>query len=118
MADIVETAARAGSFATLVAAVRAAGLADTLEGPGPFTVFAPPTPPSPTAFAHLPPGTLEAVLTDKTRLTGVLTFHEVRSAPGGAKRWPAPPGDDVSRRARHGSHDGEGGDGRDPREVA
>ena len=56
MADIVETAARAGSFTTLVAAVRAAGLTDTLEGPGPFTVFAP----TDAAFAHLPPGALEA----------------------------------------------------------
>jgi hypothetical protein len=73
MADIVETAARAGSFTTLVAAVRAAGLTDTLEGPGPFTVFAP----TDAAFAHLPPGALEALLADTTRLTHVLTYHVV-----------------------------------------
>jgi hypothetical protein len=114
MADIVESAARAGSFTTLVAAVLAADLTDTLEGPGPITVFAP----TDAAFAHLPPGTLEALLADETRLTGVLTCHEVQSAPGGAKRRPAPPGDDVPRRARHGSPDGEGGDGRDSLEVA
>ena len=56
-ADIVETAV-AGNFNTLVAAVKAAGLVDTLKGPGPFTVFAP----TDEAFAKLPPGTLESLL--------------------------------------------------------
>jgi uncharacterized surface protein with fasciclin (FAS1) repeats len=55
MANIVETAVSAGSFKTLVAAVQAAGLAQTLSGPGPFTVFAP----TDEAFAKLPAGTVE-----------------------------------------------------------
>ena len=57
-ADIVDTAISAGSFKTLVAAVQAAGLVDTLKGPGPFTVFAP----TDEAFAKLPPGTVENLL--------------------------------------------------------
>ena len=72
-ADIVDTAIAAGSFKTLVAAVQAAGLVDTLKGPGPFTVFAP----TDEAFAKLPPGTVEALLADKAKLTAILTYHVV-----------------------------------------
>ena len=73
-ADIVETAV-AGNFNTLVAAVKAAGLADTLKGPGPFTVFAP----TDEAFAKLPPGTLESLLKpeNKAKLQSILTYHVV-----------------------------------------
>lgn len=71
--DIVDTAAAAGSFTTLVTAVKAAGLADTLKGDGPFTVFAP----TDDAFAKLPAGTLEALLQDKAKLTALLTYHVV-----------------------------------------
>jgi uncharacterized surface protein with fasciclin (FAS1) repeats len=71
--DIVDTAAAAGSFSTLVQAVQAAGLADTLKGDGPYTVFAP----TDAAFAKLPAGTLEALLADKDKLTQVLTYHVV-----------------------------------------
>jgi len=73
MADIVATAVAAGAFSTLVKAVQAAGLVETLKGPGPFTVFAP----TDQAFAKLPAGTLEAVLADKAKLTAILTFHVV-----------------------------------------
>jgi len=73
MADIVDTAIAAGSFSTLVKAVQAAGLVDTLKGPGPFTVFAP----TDEAFAKLPAGTLDAVLADKAKLTAILTYHVV-----------------------------------------
>jgi uncharacterized surface protein with fasciclin (FAS1) repeats len=69
--NIVETAIAAGSFQTLVAAVKAAGLAETLSGPGPFTVFAP----TDAAFAALPAGTVEGLLADKAALTRVLTYH-------------------------------------------
>ena len=72
-ADIVDTAVAAGSFKTLVAAVQAAGLVETLKGPGPFTVFAP----TDEAFAKLPPGTVEALLADKAKLTAILTYHVV-----------------------------------------
>ena len=72
-ADIVDTAVAAGSFNTLAAALQAAGLVDTLKGPGPFTVFAP----TDEAFAKLPAGTLDALLKDKDRLTAVLTYHVV-----------------------------------------
>ena len=68
---IVDTAVQAGQFSTLVQAVKAAGLADTLSGSGPFTVFAP----TDAAFAKLPPGALEALLADKEALTQVLTYH-------------------------------------------
>ncbi len=71
--DIVETAASAGSFNTLVAAVKAAGLVETLKGEGPFTVFAP----TDEAFAKLPKGTVEALLNDKAKLTSILTYHVV-----------------------------------------
>lgn len=72
-ADIVDTAVAAGSFNTLVTAVKAAGLVDTLKGPGPFTVFAP----TDEAFAKLPAGTLDALLKDKEKLKAVLTYHVV-----------------------------------------
>jgi uncharacterized surface protein with fasciclin (FAS1) repeats len=70
---IVETAVAAGSFETLVTAVKAAGLVDVLSGDGPFTVFAP----TDEAFAKLPDGTIEALLADKEKLTAVLTYHVV-----------------------------------------
>lgn len=73
LADIVDTAVSAGSFTTLVAAVQAAGLVDTLKGPGPFTVFAP----TDEAFAKLPEGTVEALLQDIPKLTKILTYHVV-----------------------------------------
>jgi uncharacterized surface protein with fasciclin (FAS1) repeats len=72
-ADIVDTAVAAGSFKTLVTAVQAAGLVDTLKGPGPFTVFAP----TDEAFAKIPKATLDALLKDKAALTKVLTYHVV-----------------------------------------
>ena len=73
--DIVEIAASAGSFNTLVTAVKAAGLVDTLKGNGPFTVFAP----TDEAFAKLPGGTVETLLKpeNKDKLTAVLTYHVV-----------------------------------------
>ena len=73
--DIVDTAVAAGSFGTLVAAVQAAGLVDTLKGEGPFTVFAP----TDDAFAALPDGTVESLLLpeNKDQLTAILTYHVV-----------------------------------------
>lgn len=73
-ADIVDTAV-AGKFNTLVAAVKAAGLVDTLKGPGPFTVFAP----TDEAFAKLPAGTLDSLLKpeNKEKLQSILTYHVV-----------------------------------------
>lgn len=73
--DIVETAASAGNFNTLVAAAKAAGLVDALKGPGPFTVFAP----TDDAFAKLPPGTVDDLLKpeNKEKLTAILTYHVV-----------------------------------------
>lgn len=73
MADIVDTAVAAGSFKTLVAAVTAAGLVDTLKGAGPFTVFAP----TDEAFAKLPAGTVDALLKDIPKLKKILTYHVV-----------------------------------------
>ena len=72
-ADIVDTAVKAGSFKTLAAALTAAGLVDTLKGPGPFTVFAP----TDAAFAKIPKAKLDALLKDKEKLTAVLTYHVV-----------------------------------------
>ncbi len=69
--DIVDTAIDTGSFKTLAAALTAAGLVETLKGAGPFTVFAP----SDAAFARLPAGTVEALLSDKPKLTAILTYH-------------------------------------------
>jgi uncharacterized surface protein with fasciclin (FAS1) repeats len=71
--DIVQTAVDAGSFNTLVAAVKAAGLVETLKGKGPFTVFAP----TDAAFAKLPAGTVESLLADPQKLASILTFHVV-----------------------------------------
>lgn len=73
MADIVDTAVSAGSFSTLVAAVKAAGLVETLKGAGPFTVFAP----TDEAFAKLPAGTVDSLLKDIPKLTKILTYHVV-----------------------------------------
>ena len=76
-ADIVDTAIAAGDFTTLVAAVQAAGLEDTLRGEGPFTVFAP----TDDAFAALPDGTIETLLEDPAGdLTDILTYHVVAGA--------------------------------------
>lgn len=74
-ADIVDTAIAAGDFTTLVAAVQAAGLVETLKGEGPFTVFAP----TDAAFAALPAGTVEDLLKpeNKEQLAAVLTYHVV-----------------------------------------
>jgi len=73
--DIVDVAVSAGSFETLVAAVGAAGLVDTLKSPGPFTVFAP----TDAAFAALPAGTVESLLLpeNKDKLTAILTYHVI-----------------------------------------
>ena len=73
--DIVDTAVGAGSFNTLVAAVKAAELVDTLKGAGPFTVFAP----TDAAFAKLPAGTLDSLLKpeNKAKLQAILTYHVV-----------------------------------------
>ena len=71
--DIVDTAVAAGSFTTLVTAVKAAGLVETLKGKGPFTVFAP----TDAAFAKIPKADLDALLADKEKLTAVLTYHVV-----------------------------------------
>src|SRR3974390_3211364 len=74
-ADIVQTAINNGSFKTLVAAVKAAGLVETLKGSGPFTVFAP----TDEAFAKLPGGTVENLLKpeNKKQLVAILTYHVV-----------------------------------------
>lgn len=74
-ADIVDTAVAAGDFNTLVAAVKAAGLVETLKGDGPFTVFAP----TDEAFAALPEGTVESLLLpeNKDKLVAILTYHVV-----------------------------------------
>jgi uncharacterized surface protein with fasciclin (FAS1) repeats len=73
MNTIVETAVNAGNFKTLVTAVQAAGLVDTLNGEGPFTVFAP----TDEAFAKLPEGTVENLLANVEELKKVLTYHVV-----------------------------------------
>jgi uncharacterized surface protein with fasciclin (FAS1) repeats len=90
MHNIVETAVAAGNFTTLVAAVKAAGLADTLSGTGPFTVFAP----TDEAFKALPAGTVETLLKpeNKAKLVSVLTYHVVSgkadaAAVTGEKEW-------------------------------
>jgi uncharacterized surface protein with fasciclin (FAS1) repeats len=73
--DIVDTAVAAGQFNTLATALTAAGLVDTLKGPGPFTVFAP----TDAAFAKLPAGTVDSLLKpeNKSKLTAILTYHVV-----------------------------------------
>ena len=103
MKNIVEIAAASNQFNTLVAAVKAAGLADTLQGPGPFTVFAP----TDEAFAKLPAGTVEGLLKDLPKLKGILTYHVV---PGkvmaknvsGVKSAKTVQGSDVRVDASHG----------------
>jgi uncharacterized surface protein with fasciclin (FAS1) repeats len=89
MKDIVTVAVEAGSFKTLVTAVQAAGLEETLRGEGPFTVFAP----TDEAFAKLPAGTVQALLADPEKLAAILKYHVVPGrigsteivAAGGAK---------------------------------
>lgn len=73
LSDIVDTAVNAGSFGTLVAAVKAAGLVETLKGAGPFTLFAP----NDEAFAKLPAGTVDSLLKDIPKLKQILTYHVV-----------------------------------------
>lgn len=73
MADIVDTAVTAGSFQTLVRAIQAAGLVDTLKSPGLFTVFAP----TDEAFGKLPAGTIDSLLQDIPALKQILTYHVV-----------------------------------------
>ncbi|AVH71484.1 fasciclin domain-containing protein [Nostoc sp. 'Lobaria pulmonaria (5183) cyanobiont'] len=73
MANIIDTATNNGSFTTLVAAIQAAGLVDTLKGAGPFTVFAP----TDEAFNKLPAGTVDALLQDIPKLKKILTYHVV-----------------------------------------
>ena len=76
MADIVDTAIAAGTFKTLVAAVKAAGLVETLKSKGPFTVLAP----NDEAFAKLPEGTVEGLLKDIPKLKSILTYHVISGA--------------------------------------
>ncbi|MBW4544509.1 MAG: fasciclin domain-containing protein [Symplocastrum torsivum CPER-KK1] len=73
MPDIVDIAVSAGSFETLVTAVKAAGLVETLKSPGPFTVFAP----NDEAFAKLPPGTIQTLVQNIPQLTRILKYHVV-----------------------------------------
>jgi uncharacterized surface protein with fasciclin (FAS1) repeats len=73
MADIVDIAVSADSFNTLVAAVQAANLVETLKSPGPFTVFAP----NDEAFAKLPPGTVQTLVQNPPQLARILTYHVV-----------------------------------------
>jgi uncharacterized surface protein with fasciclin (FAS1) repeats len=81
--DIVDTAVAAGSFKTLTAALQAAGLADTLKGAGPFTVFAP----TDDAFNKLPAGTVESLLKpeNKEKLKAILLYHVVSGDVGSAQ---------------------------------
>ena len=76
MATILETAAAAGAFNTLLAAVDAAGLRGALEGPGPFTVFAPVD----DAFAALPPGTVQTLVDNPPQLARILKYHVLAGA--------------------------------------
>jgi uncharacterized surface protein with fasciclin (FAS1) repeats len=73
MPDIVDIAVSNDNFKTLVAAVQAAGLVDALKSPGPFTVFAP----TDTAFANLPPGTVQTLVQNPPQLARILKFHVV-----------------------------------------
>ena len=73
MKNIIETAVSNPDFSTLVTAIKAAGLVETLSGTGPFTVFAPTN----AAFDKIPKATLQAVLADKAKLTSILTYHVV-----------------------------------------
>lgn len=96
-ADIVDTAVSAGNFTTLVKLVQAAGLVDTLKGPGPFTVFAP----TDEAFAKVPAATLEALGKDPEKLKKVLTYHVVsgKVMSSDVKSGPVPTVAGVSARA-------------------
>jgi len=76
MASILETAASVGVFNTLLAAVDAAGLRSALEGPGPFTVFAPVD----DAFAALPPGTVQTLVDNPPQLARILKYHVLPGA--------------------------------------
>jgi uncharacterized surface protein with fasciclin (FAS1) repeats len=76
MATILETAAAAGAFTTLLAAVEAAGLREALEGPGPFTVLAPVD----DAFAALPPGTVQTLVDNPPQLARILKYHVLAGA--------------------------------------
>jgi len=76
MGGICDTAVAAGKFKTLFAATQAAGLVETLNTEGPFTVFAP----TDEAFANLPPGTVEGLLKDIPKLTAILKYHVVEGA--------------------------------------
>ena len=98
MKNIVETAIESGSFGTLVAAVKAAGLVEALSGTGPFTVFAP----TDEAFKNLPAGTVEMLLKpeNKAKLVSVLTYHVVSgkanaAAVTGQKEWKTVEGTNV-----------------------
>ncbi|MFB2892488.1 fasciclin domain-containing protein [Aerosakkonemataceae cyanobacterium BLCC-F50] len=73
MANILDTAAKSGSFNTLIEAVKVTGLTDTLQGDGPFTIFAP----TDEAFEKLPTGTIDKLLSDIPQLTKILTYHIV-----------------------------------------
>ena len=101
--DIVDTAVAAGSFKTLAAALKAAGLVDTLKGAGPFTVFAP----TDEAFAKLPAGTVETLLKpeNKAKLTAILTYHVVPGNGHGRRRREDEVGEDGAGRARSRSAD-------------
>ena len=90
MATILETAAGAGMFNTLLAAVDAAGLRSALEGPGPFTVLAPVD----DAFAALPPGTVQTLVDNPPQLARILKYHVIagahtRSELVGQSEWPS-----------------------------
>jgi uncharacterized surface protein with fasciclin (FAS1) repeats len=76
MPGICDVAVAAGNFKTLVAATQAAGLVETLNTKGPYTVFAP----TDDAFAKLPPGTVEGLLKDIPKLTAILTYHVIEGA--------------------------------------
>jgi len=102
--DIVDTAVSAGQFNTLATALQAAGLVDTLKGPGPFTVFAP----TDAAFAKLPPGTLDSLLANPDQLRAVLTYHVVAGADSAAdvsmlQRATTVEGEDVTIKAANGT---------------
>lgn len=103
MKNIVETAVASDQFKTLVAAVKAAGLVDTLNGDGPFTVFAP----TDDAFAKLPKGTVEGLLKDLPKLKSVLTYHVVAGKVmakdvAGVKSAKTVQGDELRVDANHG----------------
>ena len=98
-ADIVDTAVAAGNFTTLVAAVKAAGLVDTLKSPGPVTVFAP----TDAAFAKLPAGTVDALLKDPEKLKKILTYHVVPGKVMAAEVVKMKTADDCRRQPCHDS---------------